>query len=116
MVFWNMQHVLEEKLFPFVIKPGQYTGGELGHIVKSPENCLKFALGYPDKYEIGMSYLGTQILYHLINKDDRFLCERFFAFDTDAEAIMRREKIPAFTLESHRSLGEYRHSRVYARL
>ena len=91
MAFWNMKHVLEEKLFPYVIKPGQYTGGELGHVVKDPQNRLKFALGYPDKYEIGMSYLGTQILYNLINKDDRFLCERFFAYDTDAEAVMRRE-------------------------
>jgi radical SAM family uncharacterized protein/radical SAM-linked protein len=102
-----MQHVLEEKFFPFVIKPGQYTGGELGQIIKSHEGRLKFALGYPDKYEIGMSYLGTQILYHLINGDDRFLCERFFAYDTDAEAVMRRERIAAFTLESHRPLAEF---------
>ena len=102
-----MQHLLEEKFFPYVIKPGRYTGGEAGQIVKPPENRLKFALGYPDMYEIGMSYQGLQILYHIVNSDDRFLCERFFAPDKDAEEIMRREKIPMFSLESFRPLGEF---------
>ncbi|MEP0827436.1 MAG: TIGR03960 family B12-binding radical SAM protein [bacterium] len=102
-----MRHLLEARLFPFVNKPGRYIGGELGQIVKSPEGRLKIALGYPDMYEIGMSYLGTQILYHLINSDDRFLCERFYAPDLDAEEILRREKIPYFSLESFRPLREF---------
>jgi radical SAM family uncharacterized protein/radical SAM-linked protein len=102
-----MRSLLEEKFFPFVIKPGRYTGGELGQIVKPPENRLTIALGYPDMYEIGMSYLGSQILYNIINSDDRFLCERFFAPDRDAEEILRREKIPLFSLESHRPLNQF---------
>ena len=102
-----MQHLLEKKLFPYVIKPGQYIGGERGQVVKSPKSRLSVALGYPDKYEIGMSYPGLQILYNIINTDDRFLCERFFAPDRDAEEILRREKIPMFSLESHRPLGEF---------
>jgi radical SAM family uncharacterized protein/radical SAM-linked protein len=102
-----MQKHLEEKLFPFVIKPGRYTGGELGQIVKSPENRLKVALGYPDMYEIGMSYLGTQILYNIINADDRFLCERFYAPDRDAEQLVRQQNIPFFSLESFRPLAEF---------
>ncbi len=102
-----MRRILEEKLFPFVIKPGRYIGGELGQIVKPPNNRLKVAIGYPDMYEIGMSYLGTQILYHIINADDRFLCERFYSPDRDAEEILRREKIPLFSLESQRPLNEF---------
>lgn len=102
-----MQHLLEKKFFPFVNKPGRYTGGELGQIVKVPENRFKVALGYPDMYEIGMSYLGLQILYSIINADDRFLCERFFAPDRDAEEILRREQIPYFSLESFRPLSQF---------
>ena len=102
-----MRQILEEKLLPFVIKPGRYTGGELGQIVKLAGDRLKVALGYPDMYEIGMSYLGTQILYNIINSDDRFLCERFYSPDRDAEEILRREKIPLFSLESFRPLNEF---------
>ncbi len=102
-----MQSLLEEKLFPFVIKPGRYIGGELGQIVKAPEGRLSMALGYPDMYEIGMSYLGTQILYNIINSDDRFLCERFYAPDKDAEELIRRHNIPYFSLETHRPLKEF---------
>jgi len=102
-----MQHLLEKKLFPYVIKPGRYIGGERGQVVKSPQNRLSIALGYPDMYEIGMSYPGLQILYNIINADDRFLCERFFAPDRDAEEILRREEIPLFSLESYRPLGKF---------
>jgi radical SAM superfamily enzyme YgiQ (UPF0313 family) len=102
-----MQHLLEKKFFPFVIKPGRYIGGEPGQIVKPEDNKFKVALGYPDMYEIGMSYNGLQILYNIINRDNRFLCERFFAPDRDAEEILRREKIPLFSLESFRPLNKF---------
>ncbi len=102
-----MQHLLENKLFPYVNKPGRYIGGEPGQIVKSPDNRFKIALGYPDMYEIGMSYLGLRILYNIINREDRFLCERFFAPDTDAGKILREENIPLFSLESFRPLSEF---------
>nr|MBN2278604.1 TIGR03960 family B12-binding radical SAM protein [candidate division Zixibacteria bacterium] len=98
---------MEKKFFPFVMKPGRYTGGEPGQFVKSHENHFRLALGYPDKYDIGMSYLGLQNLYSIVNADERFLCERFFAPDIDAEAVMRRENIPCFTLESFTPLKEF---------
>jgi len=102
-----MQHLLKRKFFPFVIKPGRYIGGEPGQIIKPDENKFKTALGYPDLYEIGMSNLGLQILYNIINADDRFICERFFAPDRDAEEILRRENIPLFSLENFRPLNQF---------
>ncbi len=102
-----MRELLEKKFFPYVIKPGRYAGGELGQIIKDPRGRLNFLYAHPDKYELGQSHVGLQILYNLINKDDRFLCERVFAVDTDAEEIMRREKIPLFSLESARPAGNF---------
>ncbi len=102
-----MKNLLEQKFFPFVIKPGRYAGGEMGQVVKDPADRVGYLHVYPDKYEIGQSYVGLQSLYHIINRDDRFLCERAFAVDTDAEAIMRRENIPLFSLESSRPAGEF---------
>jgi radical SAM family uncharacterized protein/radical SAM-linked protein len=102
-----MRTLLEKKLFPHVIKPGRYTGGEPGQIVKEPSNRLNYLHAYPDKYELGQSYLGLQTIYHVVNADDRFLCERVFAVDTDAEEIMRREKIPLFSLESSRPVTAF---------
>ena len=72
---------LEQRFFPFVIKPGRYAGGEIGQIVKDPAGRVNYLHCYPDKYEIGHSYQGLQTLYHIINSDDRFLCERAFAVD-----------------------------------
>jgi radical SAM family uncharacterized protein/radical SAM-linked protein len=102
-----MKQILEKKLFPHVIKPGRYTGGEIGQIVKDPTGKTKYLHAFPDKYELGQSYLGLQTLYHVVNSDDRFLCERVFAVDNDAEEIMRRENIPLFSLESYRPAIEF---------
>ncbi len=102
-----MRELLERKFFPFVIRPGRYAGGEPGQIVKDPTGRLKYLHAFPDKYEIGQSYTGLQTLYHIINRDDRFLCERVFAVDRDAEEIMRKEGIPLFSLESSRPAGEF---------
>ncbi len=102
-----MRSLIEQKLLPYVVKPGRYAGGEPGQIVKDPEGRTKYLIAFPDKYEIGSSYYGLQILYHIINSDDRFLAERVFAVDRDAEEIMRRENIPLFSLESARPVGEF---------
>ncbi|MCK4573068.1 MAG: TIGR03960 family B12-binding radical SAM protein [candidate division Zixibacteria bacterium] len=102
-----MRNLLEKKLFPYVIKPGRYSGGEPGQIVKDPVGRVKYLHRYPDKYEIGQSYVGLQSLYHIINGDDRFLCERAYALDRDAEEVMRRENIPLFSLESSRPAREF---------
>ena len=98
---------LEQRFFPFVIKPGRYAGGEVGQIVKDPTGRVSYLHCYPDKYEIGHSYPGLQTLYHIINSDDRFLCERAFAFDRDAEALLRKEELPLFSLESWRDAREF---------
>jgi radical SAM family uncharacterized protein/radical SAM-linked protein len=98
---------LEQRFFPFVIKPGRYAGGELGQIVKDPAGRVAYLHCYPDKYEIGHSYPGLQTLYHVVNGDDRFLCERAFAVDRDAEELLRKEKLPLFSLESRRAAKEF---------
>ena len=102
-----MKNLLEKKLFPHVIKPGRYTGGEIGQIVKNPEGKTKYLHAFPDKYELGQAYMGLQTLYHIVNKDERFLCERAYAVDSDAETIMRRENIPLFSLESYRAAKDF---------
>ena len=102
-----MRELLEKKLFPFVLKPGRYTGGEPGQIVHDPAGRLKYLHAYPDKYELGQSHIGLQNIYHILNSDERFLCERAFAVDRDAEEIMRRKNIPLFSLESSRSAAEF---------
>jgi radical SAM family uncharacterized protein/radical SAM-linked protein len=102
-----MKQLLKKKLFPNVIKPGRYTGGEIGRIVKEPFGKTKYLHAFPDKYELGQSYLGLQTLYHVINNDERFLCERVFAVDNDAEGIMNRENIPLFSLETYRPAKEF---------
>ncbi|HOZ07994.1 MAG TPA: TIGR03960 family B12-binding radical SAM protein, partial [candidate division Zixibacteria bacterium] len=95
-----MKRLLEERFFPYVVKPGRYAGGEPGSLVKAHEGRLRYLLAFPDKYEIGHSYLGLQTLYHVVNQDDRFVGERVFAPDRDAEEIMRKHGIPLFSLES----------------
>lgn len=102
-----MRTQLEHTFFPFVIKPGRYAGGEIGQIAKDPSGRTSYLHAYPDKYELGQSYVGLQTLYHLVNLDDRFVCERVFAVDTDAEALMREKKIPLFSLESSRPAIEF---------
>jgi len=102
-----MKKLLEEKFFPFVIKPGRYAGGEPGQIVKDPQGRTLYLHAFPDKYEIGHSYLGLQTLYHVVNRDDRFAAERVFAVDRDAEEVLRREQLPLFSLESKRPAGEF---------
>ncbi len=102
-----MKQLLERKFFPFVIKPGRYSGFELGQIVKDPEGRTKYLHAFPEKYEIGQAYLGLQTIYHIINTDDRFLCERVFAMDKDAEEVMRKNNIPLFSLESYRAAKDF---------
>lgn len=103
----TLRDLLREKFFPFVIKPGRYSGGEPGQTIKDRSGCLSYLHAFPDKYEIGQSYPGLQTLYHVVNKDERFLCERVFAVDTDAEDLMRREQIPLFSLETSTPAREF---------
>ncbi len=103
----ELSNKIKKNLLPFVMKPGRYVGNELNSTRKDHEGRLKVALAFPDVYEIGMSYHGLAILYHLLNEQPDWVAERIFAPWVDAEEVMRRENIPLFSLESHTPLREF---------
>ena len=90
-----------ERLLRRVEKPARYIGGEVNIVRKEPAAVkTRLAFAFPDTYEIGMSYMGLQILYNILNKNDDIYCERVFAPAADMEELMRAEGMPLFTLES----------------
>lgn len=97
-----------EQLFMTVQKPGRYSGGEIGSVIKNKDEVsVRFAFCFPDTYEIGMSHLGMKILYSLFNQRPEIWCERVFAPAPDFEAVMREEHIPLFALESRDPVGTF---------
>ncbi len=96
--------MLREKIEKYLLdvqKPSRYIGGEMGSIVKNPEDTdVSFAFCFPDTYDIGMSHLGMKILYSLTNSRENYRCERVFAPLEDFEKIMRENDIPLYTLEN----------------
>jgi radical SAM family uncharacterized protein len=89
-------------------RPGQYLGHEWNVSVKDFEKAqVKFALSFPDLYEIGMSNLGLRIIYGLLNNIPDVTCERFFAVDSDLEKILRQERREILSLESRKRLSEF---------
>ena len=104
---YMLKNELEKRFFPYVIKPGRYAGGEPGTITKNTDGKTLYCHAFPDKYEIGQSYLGLQTMYHIVNSDERFVCERTFAVDTDAEEVLRKENLPLFSLETFKDLKEF---------
>jgi len=96
-----MTYPSTEEILPLVQKPGRYIGGEINATRKDRTACaLTVALAFPDTYEIGMSHLGLQILYSILNDDRRIAAERVFAPWPDMEALMRERSIPLASLES----------------
>ncbi len=92
-----------DKILPLVEKPGRYIGSELHSIVKDGEKITtKLGFAFPDIYEIGMSYLGLQIIYKVLNDMEDVYCERIFAPALDMEKMMRENDIPLFTIETKR--------------
>lgn len=89
-----------------VEKPARYIGGEYNAVVKE-EAALRFALLFPDVYEIGMSHLGSRILYEILNGMQGVACERAFAPWPDMEQALSREGLPLFSLETKRPLGSF---------
>ncbi len=83
-----------------VEKPARYIGSEFNMARKTGDGCLRFAFAFPDLYEIGMSYMGLQILYDLLNKRESIYCERVFEPAADMAALMREEGLSLFTLET----------------
>ncbi len=96
----NLRDRLQE-ILPHVTKPSRYIGGELNSIVKPIDSVnVRVALAFPDIYEVGMSNLGLQILYHVLNAMEDVCAERVFAPAQDMRTEMRRSNLPLFSLES----------------
>lgn len=91
-----------------VLKPGRYTGGEYGQVLKDKTKMdARFAFLFPDTYEIGMSNLGVRLLYNAINAMDNVWCERVYAPASDMEEQMRLNGIPLYALESLDPVKEF---------
>ena len=84
-----------------ISQPARYIGGEVNMVKKDPSKvAVRFAMCFPDVYEIGMSHLGIQILYDMFNRRDDVYCERVYSPWMDLDPIMREQKIPLFAVES----------------
>lgn len=103
-----MDVISKRQLLMSVAKPARYLGTEWNSIHKDHEQIpVKFAWAFPDVYEVGMSHLGSKIMYHEINRREDALAERVFAPWVDMEARMREKKIALWALESWRPIREF---------
>lgn len=104
----ELEDVLVNEIFPRLQKPARYLGNEWNAVKKDWDKAaVKMAFAFPDLYEVGMSHLGLQILYALVNKEPDYLMERVFAPARDLEDELRRRGLPLFSLESHRPLADF---------
>ncbi|MGL5860571.1 MAG: TIGR03960 family B12-binding radical SAM protein, partial [Phycicoccus sp.] len=105
-VFPRLEPLLEQ-----VSKPIQYVGGELNSTVKpwdvGGDATVRWALMYPDAYEVGVPNQGVMILYEVLNERPDALAERTYAVWPDLEALMREHGVPQFTVDGHRAVGEF---------
>lgn len=99
---------LSDDILMKIEKPARYIGHEVNAVVKGKEKVdIRFAMCFPDVYEIGMSHLGIQILYNMFNSMEDVWCERVYSPWVDLDAIMRKEKIPLFALESQDPIKDF---------
>ena len=104
----TLDEAIDARFLPFVRRPGRYIGGEVNQIRKDLDACdVRVALCFPDVYEIGMSHTGLAILYHVLNSLPGVAAERVFCPWVDAEAVLRREAIGLFTLESKAAVADF---------
>ncbi|MCL2729696.1 MAG: B12-binding domain-containing radical SAM protein, partial [Actinomycetia bacterium] len=97
-----------EALLPHVQKPIQYVGGELNSTVKDWDSTdVRWALMYPDAYEVGLPNQGVMILYEVLNERDGVLAERTYSVWPDLEELMRKHGVPQFTVDSHRPVRAF---------
>jgi radical SAM family uncharacterized protein len=97
-----------ERLLPLVSKPIQYVGGEVNAVHTDWEAAdVRWAIMYPDAYEVGAPNQGVQILYEVINERPDALAERTYAVWPDLEALMREHGVPQFTVDGHRPVGDF---------
>ena len=89
-------------------KPARYIGGEVNSVMKDKDKIkTRFAMVFPDVYEVGMSHLGIQILYHMLNTREDIWCERVYSPWMDLDPIMRERRIPLFALESQDPIKDF---------
>ncbi len=92
---------LSDEILLKIDKPARYLGNEINAVMKDKNKIdIRFAMCFPDVYEIGMSHLGIQILYDMFNQREDVWCERVYSPWTDLDKIMREQHIPLFALES----------------
>ncbi len=104
----NRSLALSHDILMKIEKPARYIGGELNSVMKEKAQVkLRFAMCFPDVYEIGMSHLGMQILYGMFNEMEDVWCERVFSPWVDLDKIMREEQIPLFSLESQEPVRQF---------
>ena len=98
---------LSDDILLQIENPVRYIGGEVNSMMKDPKGKIRFCMCFPDVYEIGMSHLGMQILYHMFNEREDTWCERVFSPWTDLDKVMRKEQIPLFALESQDPIQKF---------
>ena len=99
---------LSDEILLQVDKPARYIGNEVNMIVKDPKKVdIRFAMCFPDVYEIGMSHLGIQILYDMFNRREDTYCERVYSPWLDLDKIMREKDIPLFAIESQEPIKNF---------
>ena len=97
-----------EPLLPLVRKPVQYVGGEVNSTVKAwDEADVRWALLYPDAYEVGQPNQGIAILYEVLNEQPGVLAERTYSVWPDLEKLMRAHGVPQFTVDAHRPVSAF---------
>ena len=109
----NMRKLaLSDEILLKIEKPARYIGNEVNSVMKDKNEVdIRFAMCFPDVYEIGMSHLGIQILYDMFNRREDVWCERVYSPWMDLDKIMREKKIPLFALE----ISGSNHVRQYRR-
>lgn len=99
---------LSDEILLGIQQPARYIGGEVNMVVKDPKKVdVRFAMCFPDVYEIGMSHLGIQILYSMFNNREDIYCERVYSPWMDLDPILREKKIPLFTLETQEPVKNF---------
>ena len=92
---------LSDEILLSIEKPARYIGGEVNSVMKDKDEVdIRFAMCFPDVYEIGMSHLGIQILYDMFNRREDTWCERVYSPWLDLDKVLREKNIPLFALES----------------
>lgn len=103
-----MKLALSDDILLNIEKPARYIGGEVNAVIKNPDDVdIRFAMCFPDIYEIGMSHLGIQIIYDMFNKRDDVWCERVYSPWLDLDKELREKSIPLFALESQDPVKDF---------